>query len=222
MGTKGANKLEIIGYLTLLISGAGCGTRVGTGVTIRSAPFAIAGVTTAPQSTLTALADDLFRFSSARTAAPSVTDFKFCLKALKLEADDGKYADKDGSGSVEFKVGLLDVSNGQEKVWATSNLPTGFRLRRIKAEVHKDFDVCNVNYSVKFNGFESQNDVEFKFKFEPPVDVTLGTSLRVALSSFVAALRAAASSASLNENNLKDYVEGLEESGTKDSGPFIH
>lgn len=35
-------------------------------------------------------------------------------------------------------------------------------------------------------------------------------------------LRAAASSASLNENNLKDYVEGVEDSGTKEPDPLVH
>ena len=58
--------------------------------------------------------------------------------------------------------------------------------------------------------------MEFKFKFDPEVEVVSGTTIKVALSTVISTLRAAADASALNDNNLKDYIEGVEGSGGKD------
>ena len=199
----------------------GCGTRVGTGltgsVTLKSEAFSTTGLMAlSPVGMLAAYTHDLVWGAPTRFAGPTVTDFKICIRELKLEKADGNYADKDGSGSLEYKIGLIDVSNGAEKTWMTSDFPVGFTLQRVKVVVHKDESLCGVNYSIKFNGFESNSDVEFKFKFEPAAEVVAGSTIKVALATVVSTLRAAADATALNDNNLKDYIEGVEGSGKKE------
>lgn len=210
---------NVVSALVVLVL-TGCGTRVGTGltgsVTLKSESFSTTGLTALPPLGLvTAYAQDLTLMANGRFAAPDVTDFKICVRELKLEKSEGGYADKDGSGSLEYKVGLVDVSNGAEKTWMTSDFPVGFTLQRIKVVVHKDESLCGVGYSMKFNGFQSNSDVEFKFKFEPAIAISAGATIKVALSNVVSALRTAADNSLLTDGNLKDYVEGVEGTGKK-------
>ena len=132
---------------------------------------------------------------------------------------DGGYADTDGSGSFEYKIGLVDVSNGAEKTWITSAFPVGFTLQRIRVVVHKDESLWGVNYSLKFNSFQSSSDVEFKFKFGPAIAVATGSIIKVALSMVVSTLRAAANASSL-KHSVEALVERLWKRAVKRTAPL--
>ena len=214
-------KLKNFVSALMLLTLTACGTRVGTGltgsVTLKSEAFNTTGLAALPpMGLIPAYIQDLALGMPARFTAPDVTDFKICIRELKLEKSDGGYADTDGSGSFEYKIGLVDVSNGAEKTWMTSAFPVGFTLQRIKVVVHKDESLCGVNYSLKFNSFQSNSDVEFKFKFEPAIAVATGSIIKVALSTVVSTLRAAANASSLNDQNIKDFIEGVEGTGKED------
>src|SRR5688572_5019630 len=58
-------------------------------------------------------------------AGPAVTEFKICVKRLRLEGDDGNAIEKEGvtekegdeKGYLNFAPGLIDLASGEAKDW---------------------------------------------------------------------------------------------------------
>lgn len=153
-----------------------------------------------------------------------VQEFKICVKRLKLEDESDQPHTEDGdddaaqaeereaeaNGELVFTPGLIDVSNGQKKDWGQLNIPVGYNLKSLKVKIAKDKDICGVDYSVSFNGQTSPEDIEFKWKFNPPVALDASTSVLVlSFDSVVTALRAAADSGNLA--HMKETIEAIEE-----------
>lgn len=185
----------------------GCGTKTGSGltptgdITVRSQAFGTGRLAYA--------SDDAYQ----ERLLSNITDFKFCVTKLKLEQEDGA-----SGGEVEFKPGLIDVSSGEAKTWGTAALPTTLKLKRIKVEVHKDQELCSgASYSVKFNSVTTSKDVEFVFKFEPAIEVKAGGTVNLALTTIATTLREAADANQLNDESLKEFIEGVEGTGSGES-----
>ncbi len=193
-------KLFIAALILILITG--CGTKTGTGLTTKG------NVTLASQSFSASAA---FLAVSPRWITTPVDSFKFCVEKIKLENESDQVVEKDGQQEIEFHPGLIDVSSGQEKTWGTAEIPVSFTLKRIKVDVKKENDLCGgADYSVQFNGFQSQEGIEFKWLFIPPIEVKAGDTLKLALSEIVTTLKQAAGDGALNDENLKSYIESTE------------
>lgn len=195
----------------------GCGKKAGD-VTVESATFNTSGEALLAREKLNPNSEALARFYpdeivAAVSPTTTVTDFKICVRKVKLENEDGKTEQKDDQDEIEFKPGLIDLTAGTAKSWGTMNVPVGFKLKKIKIKVKKDKDLCGVDYSIKFNSATTDQDVEFKWKFEPAIDLDAGNKLSLALATVVSALRQAGDAGTLS--SLKDHVENTEGSGSK-------
>lgn len=208
--------LDLFLILAVGLALSACGTKTGTGhgLTVKSEAFSTSGIIALsavdllPRTLQRSLSDEI---TPRDVFAGAISDFKFCVTKVKLEAADGS-----SSGEIEFKLGLIDVSNGASKTWGTSPISTSFSLSRLRVEVHKDPELCSgADYSVKFNSVSATQDVEFRFLFDPAVTVTDGDEVSLSLAKVANVLRAAADQGSLTNENLKDFVEQVEESGTK-------
>ncbi len=216
----GKTHVRMTRLLLSITSAALTGCGAGTGdVTLSSGAYSTTGAVTLAASQLGL--DPGAQFLSAFQAA-TVSDFKFCVKRVKLENEDGSAQKKEGEkgdggeadvDDIKFAPGLISVGSGTAVDWGAVNIPVGFKLRKIKVKVKKDSDLCGVNYSVKFtsgsgsctSGCETDQDVEFKWKFEPALDLDSGTrALELSLSTVVTALRAWADSPT---GSLKDKIE---------------
>ena len=163
-------------------------------------------------------------------ALPEVSEFKICVASIKLVGPEGKaHIEQEGNvqsgddnddavessddrAEIKFSPGLIDLSAGKEVSWGSLKIPTGFSLSKLKIKVKKDKEKCGVDYSVRFNGQEANEDIEFKWKFNPAVAIDANTSqLTLSFASVVSALRAAAEAGSLDQ--MKNHVEALEDEG---------
>lgn len=211
--------LLALGIASLTLTGCGAGA---TGdVTISSGAYS---ATSAAHLDAAAVGSDPGTTFLPAFQSATVSDFKFCVKRVKLEDEDGSAKKKEGEkgdggeegvDDVKFAPGLVSVGSGAAVDWGTVNIPLGFKLRKIKIKVKKDNDLCGVDYSVKFNSLTTDQDVEFRWKFDPALDLESGTrALELSLSTVVTALRSWADNPT---GSLKDEIEkdGSEGSATK-------
>ena len=204
-------KISIVGLG--LIFFVGCAQRAAD-VTISSAAFPTSG---------TAL-------SSVMSLAPSTTvsAFKICVKRVKLEDADGKTVKKDNetgdagekdADDIRFAPGMIDVSAGTAIDWGKANIPVGFKLSKLKIKVKKDNTLCPgmSGHSIIFNSQSTDEDVEFRFKFNPALDLNSDTgALAISLNTVVGAIRAAADSNPSNFGQaIKATIESNEGGGQK-------
>lgn len=145
----------------------------------------------------------------------SVTEFKFCIKEVRLENDDDvAIVGTSGAADVRFTPGLIDVTSGNANKWGDVFLPVGFTLKRIKIKMAKDESgPCGVDYSVRFNGVESDEQIEFEWRFSPSISFTEDTpGITLSLQDFVNALITANDASTLDSDSLKTTIEAIEES----------
>jgi hypothetical protein len=172
--------------VVLVLAAAGCARK--REVEVKSTAFPVSGST------------DIATFEEPTS---TVDDFRFCVSRIRLEEEGG------GSKEMDLAPGLINVSEGEPVDWGTIEVPEGFEIDRVRVKVHKDKRLCGVDYSVKFNEATSPQDVEFRFRLDPPLTTTEGvSSLELSLKEVVAKLRQAADSGSLA--SLKDRVEEVE------------
>lgn len=198
----------LFSILFAAVIGTGC-SRGTTDVAVSSAPVAFTGATSL----------NAWEASSALTDTSS---FKFCVKRVRLEQEDGSAVTEDKSGGtsgddseyIQFTPGLITVADNQEVNWGTMTIPTGFKLKRIKIKLQKSPDNCSgANYSVEYNGVTSTEDIEFRFRFEPALELDDATgALQLSLADVVSALRNAAS---IDASKLKQYIDAAEGSASR-------
>lgn len=134
-------------------------------------------------------------------------------KEGKSEAEKEQEVQDEKIGEMVFSPGLIDLTDSQTKSWGEIQLPVGFRLKKLIIIVKKDEKKCGVDYSLNYNGYKSEQDVEFKWKFEPAIDLEAATeSLQLSFNSVVARLKEAVQSGSIEK--LKERVEEVEGSAT--------
>jgi hypothetical protein len=187
----------------IMLASAFVRSACSSGVTLKSSAF--------PTSRDTGVA----RIETASVSpSTTVTHFSFCLERVRLYDDSGNtHGEDEGKDYVEFKPGLIDVSDGLEKEWGSVPVPTGFRLKSLRAKVHQDRDLCGVDHSVKFNDLTTQQDLEFKFDFDPAVELAKDDVLKLTLNQVIADLRTAASGGGIS--SLKDRIEAVTGTGSK-------
>lgn len=187
----------------------GCARKTGD-VTVQSSAFSTSGAALLGRSG----APFPLKGTMAVNPTTTVTDFKICVRKVKLENEDDEVEKMDDQDEIEFKPGLIDLTSGAAKSWGTMNVPVGFKLKKIKIKVKKDQELCGVDYSIKFNSATTDQDVEFKWKFEPPVELDAGNKLSLALATVVATLRQAGDAGTLA--SLKEHVESSEGNASED------
>lgn len=207
-------------FTTLLVAAlstlsSGCGTTIGNPVVVlESTPYDNAG---APLL-ISNLSRTLLSPDVSQAAITAVSDFRFCLTKLKLKNADGHFVTKDGAESIEAKLGLINVSNPTAtKTWGEVTVPTDFLLRELKVELHHDPQLCGgADFSVSYNGQSIRKDLEFKFKFDPPVALVGGETFQLNLSNISVAFGQAEGANALNDEDIADFVnDNVEGSGKK-------
>jgi hypothetical protein len=94
-------------------------------------------------------------------------------------------------------------------------VPVGYSLKKLKVKMAADEGLCGTDYSVRFNGVETTAEVQFVWKFDPPVLLEGGTTLDLRLQAFVNGLLAEVDANTLTAEELKLIVESLEETAVK-------
>ena len=166
----------------------------------------------------------LRRLASVKDVQPNTTlsievdDFKVCVKRIRMQDEDGETVksdddDKNDGDDIRFEPGLIDVTNGLPAEWGKVEIPTGFKLSRMQIKVKKDEALCGVNYSVKFNAETTPQDIEFKFRFDPAIDVSDGSTLNISMAQVVEELRLRADNTVGHIGSMKERIEAVEGSG---------
>jgi hypothetical protein len=195
------NLLQRCGTLSAILLLTACG-KTGT-ITVKSDAFATSGA-----SSLIADHEHL----AAVTPTANVDDFKICVARIRLQNEDGDVEkNKDDEEDIRFAPGLIDVTNGLRNDWGQVEVPVGFKLSRLTIKVKKDQDLCSQNYSVKFNNETTPQDIEFKWRFDPPLELEDGSQLNLSLNSVVEQLRLRIDEGSIA--SMKDRIESVEGSG---------
>lgn len=218
--------LSVVGLILV-----GCGKSDSpSGVTISSAPAAPA---------LMRLVDSFSLPSHPRAA---LTQLAICVKRVRIDGDDDKAIKKTGEvgdngetdpDDIKFSPGLIKlVVAGQpaastDLTWGKVVLPLGFKVKRIRMKVKKDAALCTDStfdpngdssiYGIRAGNqiFSANNDIEFKFKFSPSIDVADGGVLRVTLDAFTTALKNAVAASDITGNSLKSVIEAAEGDAAK-------
>lgn len=229
------------GYLlSFLLFGAllvGCGkSNSGTGnVDFYSAPA------TPTRALFSAFSMDQGRFWAADTRV-ALQQLAICVKRVRLDGDDDQAVKKAGetgdSGEqdpddITFKPGLVKLISGGAAIsstdfkWGTASIPVGFKLKRIRMKIKKDATLCADStfdpngdssiYGIRTGNqiFSTNSDVEFKFRFNPSIDIADGSAVRLTLDTFVTAIKNAAQVSDITGNSLKSLIEGGEGSCDK-------
>lgn len=196
-----------------LLLTAACGTKTGNGYT--GGATGDGAVTIKSQAFSPSLSAFLLR-AFELTPQASVSTFKFCVKKVKLKNESGSEVTKNGSGEIEMKLGLIDVSSGAEKSWGTPSIPSGFSLSRIEVIVEKDKELCGIEDAVQYNSYSVQDNVEFKWNVSPAVTINSGDVISLSLASVVSALNQAATAGQLNDENLRTYIQNATGTAEKD------
>ncbi|MCC7443122.1 MAG: hypothetical protein IT285_15930 [Bdellovibrionales bacterium] len=210
-----------LGVLTLawvLALVAGCGTTVGNpargDVTFKSSPYNNNGMARIDLFAAFREADPGGLLPSGLDAALGpVTEFKFCNTQIKITASIG------GVDAVESQLGLVDASNPDvETVWGTASAPVGLIADRMDLELHVDDERCSgVTYSVRYNGTELTEDLEFRFRFDPPILLEENDVVTLGLTAIASALEAADQAGKLNNTDIHEFLdESVEGTGEDD------
>lgn len=173
------------------------------GVTIQSSAYTNDGSTALMNSPILQFLQNHVLVPTAFAA--SVTDFRFCVTKMKVVTS----VDLLPPVSTEAILGLIDISNPLvDTLWGEVNLPEGASISEVHFEVHSDSENCQgENYSVRYNGQSLTKDLEFKFKFEPAINVNNGDTINLGLNEIAKAMEDASSAGSFNNENIGNYLQ---------------
>ena len=200
--------MQLLLLLSLAVVFSSCG-KSGT-ISVKSPAYAAA---------LTDMSSGFESAASYLLSTPPAT-FKFCVKKVRLEDENGEEQEGDGEGDkkdIEFGLGLIDVSAGVAKDWGSvANVPVNFKLSKIKIKVKKDDTQCAAlnGKSLVYESYSTPEDIEFRWKFNPAVELQDGSVINVSMNSIIKALGDAGSN--LSNGNIKSYIENIEGAATKE------
>jgi len=181
------NKLKLVAVSSLSLALTSCGLGSGT-----------LNFTATSASSRTAKGE----LSAPSVSALAVTTFKVCIKKVELEDESGEAQRQEGSETdeIEFKPGLVDLSTiatSEVTIGSLDNAPTGFKISKIKIKVKKDTSLCGASsHAIEINNGSSYNtddEIEFRWKFSPAVELAGGDTVQLAFSEFVTALASVSS-----------------------------
>lgn len=139
----------------------------------------------------------------------NLDSFQICVTRIRIEHPDGEAGE---ALDFDFRPGLIDVSDGLSKKWGALAIPAGMRVGRIKVKVAADKNLCGVDASVIFNGVSTKEEIELKWKFPTPIEVTsLSQGITLPLGQVVSSLLVAFGEGSLTEERMKQAIEAVEE-----------
>lgn len=192
-------RIVLVAFLGLVLPlFAGCGKPGADGNMIYSSAFD------------TSMASGLVGYGLQPAA--NLSEFKVCVRSIRLENDDDEVvSDSQGNTDINFRPGLIDLSDGQVRQWGAATLPVGFALKRIRIKLHDDENLCQSDYSVRFNGVQTDEEVEFRWIFPNPVAVDAETDIELPLQAMVDELLGALAAGPVNSEDLKQLLEDVEE-----------
>lgn len=201
--------IAILFVLSLLL--IGCGTTTGNSL-IESDSFSLNG------NAIVSLAQvgGFEAFYRPRFTTANVSDFRLCVRKIRLEASDGSTKSKDGSEDIELDAGLIDLSHGGTVSWGEANIPVLFVLKRIRVILEPNPIHCgDLEHSLKFNDFRSNSRTTLKFQFNPPVEITGGDTITLSVSTIATRLLQQIDSGDLTAENFKAKLEDIEDYARK-------
>lgn len=175
--------------------------------------LALIGCENAPGDGMVALRSAAINAAtSEKVHAQSVSSMSFCITQLKFEADGGDaIADDDGDDVFETSIGLVNIGDGSTVVnWGNVGAPIGTSIKKVKVEVHRDPEVCGVEYSVEYNGLELSQDVEMTFTFPVAEAVEDGGTITFDLAQIASAFQSAYDAGDFSDGNITSYIENIE------------
>jgi hypothetical protein len=155
----------------------------------------------------------------ARTVAPAnpITEFKLCVRSIKLIQPDGSAAvpqgassDDDDKDAIKFAPGLVDAVSATS--WGTFALKSEITVEELRIKIHQDDSLCQgLGGSMKINGMVIHPDIEFKFKLSPAVSLAAGNeNLKVSFAAVVSAIEDAYTAIQGDPDSIKSVIEGVD------------
>jgi hypothetical protein len=134
--------------------------------------------------------------TSGSPAPFSTSPFKICIKKVSLEDESGE--DR-GNGSsegeteeeeneIEFSVGEVDLStlgSSDVTLGTIPDAPVGFKISKVKIKIKK-FGTCE--HSIEYETKTTNADVEFRFRFNPAVELNSGDTLDLYFSQIASVI----------------------------------
>jgi len=137
-------------------------------------------------------------FASSALAFPTVNEFTVCIKKIKLEDETGEAQSGDDSeeSEIEFKPGLIDLASlsTEKTLGSLANAPVGFKISKVKIKVRQDKSLCGESSHAitwKQDGgttYSTDDEIEFKWVFNPAVDLAGGDTVQLTFNEFKTAL----------------------------------
>lgn len=146
---------------------------------------------------------DTMPLSTKRSSV--ITSFQFCITKLKVKlSGEGALG-----ASQEAKLGLIDLSNQNETVnWGDIELSDNSTITELYFEVHRDPELClGEDFSVKYNSASITKDLEFKFRFSPPIVIDRGGILTLGVDQIAKSIEDAHQAGDFNNSNIGPYIE---------------
>ncbi len=200
---KTGNAVRLLGFMSLSVFSAGCLGAAAVGpVTLQSKPYGAAAAAKVSSSV------GLF----SPLALTAISGFSFCVTKLKVEAEDGSVIQHEGSDLIDVKLGLIDAGTVDSSlVWGNADIPVGTTIKRIKVEIHQDPELCGgQRYSVRLNGNELTQDLEFVFKFANAKPLAAGETVTFSLDPIINAYLSAFDAGAFSDSLIGSYAEGIE------------
>jgi hypothetical protein len=198
------SKSILIPGICLLIAfsiGPGCGGGTGTG-NPKSYDISLAS---SAYNTSTAAFFGALSSPDLVPSAASVNQFKFCIREIKFE-----------SSPVEVKLGLIDLGDGSNLItWGKATPPSGKSIKKIEVVIHKDKELCGVDYSMNVNGQSITKDLQLKFAFSDDKTFGGGETVTFSLATLISKLTEADSDGNVNDDMISDYLDGSFEDEAK-------
>lgn len=194
----------------LALSLGGCGTTSTSGVSMISKGY-VSGVAHQAPAALRWLGD--FLMPSAMATISGISGFKLCITQMKLDAEDGSTVKNGDSDLLEAKLGLVDLGDGSlPATWGNISIPAGTTIKRIKLEIHKNIELCGVDYSTSITDTSGtihsvSKDIELKWAFATPKSFNAGDTVTVSLANLVTQYSAAVLAGKFDDENLGAYLE---------------
>lgn len=182
------------------------GTTSGT-VSIQSTPYTNDGSVALFMNPTVKKVANLFLIPSSYAA--TVTDFQFCITKMKIVSSVGGAP----GTSQEAILGLIDVSDPTViQTWGDIQIAEGAAISELHLEVHRDPENCSAaDFSVSYNGTTLNQDLEFKFKFDPAITANHGDTLSLGLSSIAKAMEDASLAGQFNDQQITTFIEAASE-----------
>lgn len=197
MLTLSRKSLVSVAAITASVALTGCGKNYG--------PLTFTAVNSSSSPTLLS---SLNPFASSSPAIAAISEFKVCIKKVQLEDETGEAQTGEDSEEkeIEFKPGLINLTSltTETTIGTLTNAPVDFKISKIKIRVRRDESLCgDGTHSISWKEdsgatHTSDDEIEFKWNFNPAVALSGGETVQLTFAEFTAALAGVSSGNDFN------------------------